>query len=52
MQTFELEKLPLPSLAPLSHYINYLELFTYFPSFRPQVQKLGTENYFHSFFLE
>lgn len=50
MQTFKLEKLLFPSVAPLSHYINYLELFTYFPSFRPQVQKLGTENYFHSFF--
>lgn len=40
MQTFKLEKLPFPSVAPLSHYINYLELFTYFPSFRPQVQTL------------
>jgi len=29
-------------VAPLSHYINYLELFTYFPSFRPQVQILWT----------
>lgn len=50
MQTFKLKKLPFPSVAPLSHYINYLELFTYFPSFRPQVQKLSMENYFHSFF--
>lgn len=50
MQTFKLEKLPFPSVAPLSHYINYLELFTYFPSFRPQVQTLSTENYIHSFF--
>lgn len=50
MQTFKLEKLPFPSVAPLSHYINYLELFTYFPSFRPQVQTLSTENYFHFFF--
>lgn len=40
MQTFKLEKLPFPSVAPLSHYINYWELFTYFPSFRAQVQTL------------